>query len=115
MKQHSGTKIAALSIVGLALATFAAPPSAEAQAVRNVDGQAYWSGNPGAVDPGSFWDSGEYRYDPHHFLGYWSGDPADYSDVVYADHAGRARCVWRKRVTNTEWDFQHPYLRVCRR
>jgi hypothetical protein len=34
--------------------------------------------------------------------------------TVYADHAGKQNCVFRKRVTISTWDFQHPYLRVCR-
>ncbi len=113
-RQFGFTKATALSAAVLAIAAFAAAPSAKAQSVRHAGGQAYWSGNPGPVDPGAFWDSGEYKYDPNHYLSDWSRDQADYSDVVYAPHRGPARCVWRKRVVNSEWEFQHPYLRVCR-
>lgn len=116
MKQEFGfIKTTALSAAVLAIAAVAAAPSARAQNVRIVDGQAYWTGNPGLVDPGAFWESGEYKYDPNHYLGDWSSDQADYLDVVFADHRGRARCVWRERVVNTNWDYQHPYLKVCRR
>jgi hypothetical protein len=101
----------------LAAALIAAPavPPAHAQDVRVVDGEAFWTGNPGPVAPGSFWTSGQYRYDPHHYLDFWGSDPADNHNVVFADHPGAARCVWRKRVVNSEWENLNPYLLVCRR
>jgi hypothetical protein len=115
MKRRFGVaKVAAVSTAVLAVAAVAAIQPAKAQSMRTVNGQSYWRGDPGPVDPGSFWDSGEYKYDPHHYLGYWATDPADYTDVVYADHSGAARCVWRKRVVNSNWEYQHPYMKVCR-
>ncbi len=113
-RQFTLLKTAGASAAILAVAGFAAPTLAQAQSMRTVDGQAYWRGDPGPIDPGAFWDSGEYKYDPHHYLGYWSSDPADYTDVVYAEHAGSARCVFRKRVVNSNWEHMHPYLKVCR-
>jgi hypothetical protein len=102
------------TVVLLAIAAFVAPSVAGAQSMRIVNGQAYWRGDPGPIDPGAFWTGGEFQYDPQHYLGSRGSDAANYLDVVYADHAGKERCVWRKRVVNSNWDFQHPYLRVCR-
>ncbi len=114
MKHRLGiAKSAAVSAAMLAVTALAATP-VQAQSMRMVNGQAYWRGDPGPIDPGAFWNGGEYRYDPHHYLGYWSQDPADYTDVIYADHAGPARCVWRKRVVNSNWEYMHPYVKVCR-
>jgi hypothetical protein len=109
------------NLIGLAAASVAAlagaavvDSSARAQSMRTVQGQSYWRGDPGPVAPDSFWSGGQYKYDPKHFLSYYGSDPQDYSEVVYSDHAGASRCVWRKRVVNTNWEFRHPYLRVCR-
>ena len=113
MKRRFGiVKKAAAAALAVAAVVVTAP--AQAQSMRTVNGQSYWRGSPGPIDPGAFWDDGEYKYDPHHYLGFWGTDPADYTDVVYADHTGSVRCVWRKRVINTNWEFMHPYLRVCR-
>jgi hypothetical protein len=114
MKSPSAlVRFAAASAAAIAVAVFTAP-CAQAQSTRVVNGQVYWTGDPGPVEPGSFWNGGQYRYDPHHYLSYYGTDPQDYREVVYADHAGSARCVWRKRVVNTDWELRHPYLRVCR-
>lgn len=104
----------AKTATAFAVIALAASAPAQAQSMRTINGQAFWRGDPGPVAPGAFWDGGEYKYDPHHYLGYWSSDPADYVDVVYADHAGKERCVWRKRVVNSDWEHMHPYLKVCR-
>jgi hypothetical protein len=115
MKSRFGkAKAAAVSAAALAMAVFATTSPAQAQHVRTVDGQSYWTGDPGPVAPGSFWADGEYKYDPNHFLAYWAEDPQDYADVVHADHEGAARCVWRKRVVNSDWEYEHPYLRIRR-
>jgi hypothetical protein len=106
-------QIAAASAAVLAVAAFA-PPPAKAQSMRTVDGQAFWRGDPGPIDPGTFWSGGEYQHDPHHYLDNSRTSPAAYSDVVYAEHSGKERCVWRKRVVNSGWEHQHPYLMVCR-
>lgn len=111
MKRWFGPAKAAVAFAIIALTATA---SARAQSMRTVDGQAYWRGDPGPVAPGAFWDGGEYKYDPHHYLGYWSQDPVDHIDVVYAEHSGKERCVWRKRVVNSDWEHMHPYLKVCR-
>ncbi len=95
-----------------AFAGFAAVPAAAA--MRIADGQAYWSGNPGPVDPGAYWSSGQIYADPHHYMSWYGTDPQDYRLTVYAPHAGVSRCVWRERVLITDWQFEHPYLRVCR-
>ncbi len=114
MKRFGGIKLAVLSAAVLTGAALAATQPALAQSMRVVNGQAYWRGDPGQVSPGAFWTGGEYKNDPNHYLGYWSTDPADYTDVVYADHSGGARCVWRKRVVNSDWEFHHPFVKVCR-
>ncbi len=105
---------AAATAAALAVAAFAAAPIAKAQSIRTVNGQSYWTGDPGPVAPDAYWSGGQYKYDPHHYLSYYGREPQDFSEVVYADHAGNARCVWRKRVVNSNWEFHHPYLRVCR-
>ncbi|MCI4679388.1 hypothetical protein K9U39_14750 [Rhodoblastus acidophilus] len=98
----------------LALAAFAAFAASPAAAtVRTAQGQTYWSGDPGQVDPGAYWSGGQDHFDPHHYLSWYGGDPQDYQMTVYSTHRGAARCVWRERVINTYWDFQHPYVRVC--
>ncbi len=113
MKRFDIVKMTALSAV-FATGALMATPSAHAQSMRMVNGQAYWRGDPGPVTPGPYWDGGEFRYDPAHYQSYWGADPQDYTDVVFAEHAGPTRCVWRKRVINSIWEFRHPYLRVCR-
>jgi len=115
MKRGFGVAMAtAASVAAITLAALATVAPARAQSMRTVDGQAFWRGDPGSIDPGPFWDGGEHRYDPNHYLGYWSSDPSDYVDVVYADHSGSARCVFRKRVVNSNYEYMHPYLKVCR-
>jgi len=84
-----------------------------AAGMKTVDGQAYWTGDPGPVDPGAFYEGGQYRADPHHYLSWYGEDPQDYKMVVHAPHSGDSRCVWRKRVVNTSWEFRHPYIMVC--
>lgn len=84
-----------------------------AAGMKTVDGQAYWTGDPGPVDPGAFYQGGQYRSDPHHYLSWYGEDPQDYKMVVHAPHSGDNRCVWRKRVVNTSWEFHHPYIMVC--
>jgi len=109
------------TLVSLAAASFAAlaiaavdVSSAQAQSMRTVQGQSYWRGDPGPVAPDSYWSGGQYKYDANHYLSYYGSDPQGYSEVVYADHAGTARCVWRKRVLNSNWEYHHPYVKVCR-
>jgi len=116
MNRFLDMKMAALSAVVLSgAALVAAQPARAFDDVRTVQGQTFWTGNPGAIDPGSFFASGQYRFDPNNYLSYEAEeDNQDYRDVVYADHPGRARCVIRKRVINSEWEFEHPYLMVCR-
>ena len=115
MKRPSAfVRVAAASAAALAVATLAAPPTVQAQSMRIVNGQAYWRGDPGPVEPNAYWSGGQYKYDPHHYLSYYGREAQDFSEVVFAEHAGRARCVWRKRVENSNWEFHHPYLRVCR-
>ena len=79
-----------------------------------IQGQTFWTGDPGHRS-GNFFDTGQYRFDPNDYLSYEAEeDNQDFRDVVYAAHPGRARCVIRKRVVNTELEYEHPYLMVCR-
>jgi hypothetical protein len=107
-------RVTAASVAALAVAIFAAPPAAQAQSMRTVNGQSYWRGDPGPVAPDAYWSGGQYKVDPHHYLSYYGSDPQNFSETVFAEHAGPERCVWRKRVVNGNWEFRHPYLRVCR-
>jgi hypothetical protein len=102
----------------LALCAFAilAGPAAQAQSMKTVNGEAYWDVDPGPIDPGSFWTSGQYKYDPNGYMERYARQSEQVHEMtVYADHAGKERCVFRKRVINSSWESQHPYLRVCRR
>ena len=83
--------------------------------LKTAQGESYWDSDPGPIDPGSYWTSGQYKYDPN---GYLERNRFE-SDMnrlmtVYAEHSGTPRCVFRKRVMISNWDFMHPYLRVCR-
>ena len=100
----------------LAMALFAVAPAAEAARIKVADGEAYWDEDPGAIDPGPFWTSGQYKYDPNGYLDRYPRNAEQVRNMtVYADHAGKERCVFRKRLITTNWDYEHPYLRVCRR
>ena len=115
MRQRIGiVKAATASIATLVAVGFAAIQPALAQSMRTVDGQSYWRGDPGPINPGSFWDGGQYKYDRNHYSSSYSTSALLYTDVVYANHSGSARCVWRQRVVNSDWEFRHPYLKVCR-
>lgn len=103
---------ARIAVVAAAASVAALHPAA-AQSMRVVNGQSYWTGDPGPVDPGAFWDGGQYKYDPNHYLSYYGRDPQDYVMRVYAHHSGAPGCVWRKRVVNSNWEFRHPYIQVC--
>ena len=109
MKCWVGLAKTAVVAAGATLATL----HPAAAGMRTVDGQSYWTGNPGPIDPGAFYDGGQYQYDPHHYLSWYGTDPQDYRMTVYAPHSGGARCVWRRRVINTDWEFRHPYIQVC--
>jgi hypothetical protein len=113
MKKLGFMKMAVLS-AAVATGSAIAAQSAQAQSMRVVNGQAYWRGDPGPVAPDPYWVGGQYKYDPYHFLSYYGSDPEDYQEAVAADHRGADRCVWRKRVVNSDWEFHHPYIRVCR-
>jgi hypothetical protein len=106
---------AAVFILGAFLAPglLAAAPSTQ---MRVVNGQPYWDVDPGPIDPGAYWTSGQYKYDPDGYLERNARDPDQFHLMtVYADHAGKANCVFRQRLVQSDWDFRHPYLRVCRR
>jgi hypothetical protein len=98
-----------------ALLSGALPATAQPGGIRIVNGQAYWEGDPGPVQPDSYWTGDAYKYDPHNYNGRYNREPGIYDETVYADHEGKERCVWRKRVINSNWEFQHPFLRVCRK
>ena len=108
------TALSAAVLFGAAVRGSAQPTLAFDHMVT-IQGQTFLTGDPGTADPGTFFDSGQYRFDPNNYLSYEAEeDNQDFRDVVYAPHPGRARCVLRKRVINSEWEFEHPYLMVCR-
>ena len=113
----SPTWYAKTLLAGAAALTVAALASpARAQKMRYANGTAYWDVDPGKIDPGSYWTSGLYKYDPNGYLERnWRDADQVHEMTVYADHAGKENCVFRKRVIITSWDFQHAYLRVCRK
>jgi hypothetical protein len=83
--------------------------------IRTVQGQSFWTGDPGPVFPGNYFVSGQARFDPYNHLEEQAGYHAFHNRmVVFADHEEARRCVLRQRVLNTDWDQRHPYLLVCR-
>jgi len=107
--------IARFSAAGLMLIGAAAvAPQARAQ-VRTVDGVPYYDVDPGPIDPGTFWTSGQYKYDPNAYMDRGRWDFGVRSMTVYASHSGSSNCVFRKRVIIDDWDYRHPYIRVCRK
>ena len=112
-----GNAVARFCLLSAGLLALTTICSAQAQAasMKIVDGQAYWDVDPGPVDPGSFWTSGQYKYDPDGYLETNRWDPGPHVFTVYADHAGKANCVFRARVVNSDWERRHLYLRVCRK
>ena len=107
--------VLAAAVLSGATAQASAQPAMAFDHVVTIQGQSFWTGDPGTADPGTFFDSGQYRFDPNNYLSYEAEENnQDFRDVVYADHSGRARCVIRKRVVNSELEFEHPYLMVCR-
>jgi hypothetical protein len=83
--------------------------------LKTAQGESYWDSDPGPIDPGTYWTSGQYKYDPNGYMerNRWEPDQNRLM-TVYAEHSGKPRCVFRKRVVISNWDFQHAYLRVCR-
>lgn len=109
---HSAASKAILAAV-LASISAALSPSARADNVRVIEGQAFWTGDPGPVsDP--YWTQGQYKYDPNGYLERNWFDPEYHPMTVIGEHEGKANCVFRRRVTITTWEFQHPILRICR-
>ncbi|MGO9429617.1 hypothetical protein [Rhodoblastus sp.] len=107
-------KISLVGAYALMAASLASP--AQAQNIKTANGTAYWDKDPGPIDPGSYWTSGQYKYDPNGYMERNWRDPDQFHLMtLYADHAGKQNCVFRRRVVVSTWDFQHPYLRVCRR
>ena len=86
MKCWAGLAKTAVVAAGAALATL----HPAAAGMRTVDGQSYWTGDPGPIDPGAFFDGGQFQYDPHHYLSWYGEDPQDYKMTVYAPHSGSA-------------------------
>ena len=90
------------------------PALAQKGAVRTIQGQAFWDGDPGPISE-PYWTQGQYKYDPNGYLERNARDPDQFHLMtVIGDHAGKPNCVFRRRVTVSTWDFQHPILRVCR-
>lgn len=103
--------LAKLAVIAAAAALASLNPAAAG--TKTVDGQTYWTGDPGPVNPSAFFEGGQYKYDPHHYLSDYGDSPQDYKMMVHATHSGNSRCVWRKRVINSNWEFHHPYIMVC--
>ena len=105
-----------LSVGASALATATLASTAQAQIIKySNSGTAYWDGDPGPITD-TFWTSGQYKYDPDGYMERNYRDTDTYHEMtVYADHAGKANCVFRKRVVVSNWEFNHPILRVCRK
>jgi hypothetical protein len=111
-----GVVARAVGVVALLGVVLATAPAAQAQHIRTVNGTSFWDVDPGPIDPGPYWTSGQYKYDPNGYLERNWRDPDQYHEMtLYADHAGKENCVFRKRVVISSWDFEHPYLRVCRK
>lgn len=97
----------------LAAAALAIAP-AQAQQQRSLQGESFWEGDPGPITD-SYWTSGQYKYDPNGYMERnWRDPDQMHLMTVIGDHAGKTNCVFRRRVTITTWDFNHPILRVCR-
>lgn len=106
----SGSIITGLALaVALSGAAAAGGPSE----MRVVDGQSFWTGDPGPIND-SYWTSGQYKYDPNGYLERNWFDPEYRPMTVIGPHDGKTNCVFRQRVVTTTWDFQHPILRICR-
>jgi hypothetical protein len=89
------------------------PAAAGGDNIRTAGGQSYWEGPPGPVtDP--YWTSGQYKYDPNGYMLRSRWDPEYHPMTVIGPHAGNENCVFRRRVQISDWDYRHPFLRVCR-
>ncbi|MCI4677466.1 hypothetical protein K9U39_18375 [Rhodoblastus acidophilus] len=109
MRAFSFACMAALG-AGLALSGLEA---AHAANIKVAGGQAYWEGDPGPVnDP--YWTSGQYKYDPYGYMERNRWDPEYHPMTVIGPHSGAENCVFRRRVQISNWDYNHPILRVCR-
>jgi hypothetical protein len=104
-------RLSTACVILIGAATLASDACAQ---IRTANGVSYYDVDPGPIDPGTFWTSGQYKYDPNAYMDRtrWDiGRPM----TVFAPHAGKTNCVFRKRVVVDDWDFRHPYVRVCRR
>ncbi len=96
--------------------TLSALQPALAGSMRTVNGQSYWEMDPGPVTPDAYWAGNAEKYDPHNYLSQVNREAQrQFDETLYAEHEGRDRCVWRKRVVNSNWEYMHPFVRVCRR
>jgi hypothetical protein len=115
---HEGFGRAAfgLALVGLSGMVLANPAAALSRFgdSRTVNGVTFYRGDPGPVtDP--YWTAGQYKYDPNGNMTVTRWDAGIHLMTVYGDHSGAANCVFRRRVTVDDWDWRHPFVRVCRR
>ncbi|WP_374545922.1 hypothetical protein [Rhodoblastus sp.] len=101
----------AVFCAGLALS---GQPAAAGDNVRVLQGESFWEGDPGPVsDP--YWTQGQYKYDPNgYLLRNWRDADQFHLMTVIGPHSGKDNCVFRRRVTVSDWEFRHPFLRVCR-
>ena len=99
----------------IVLAATACAASAAPGDVRTVGGVPFFRGDPGPIDPGTFWTSGQYKYDPDGYMDINRWDSGVHVNTVYGQHTGAPNCVFRARVVIDDWDRRHPYVRICRR
>jgi hypothetical protein len=109
-KLAAGCAALALSVVAPALA------GDDGGKMRSVQGVLYWDGDPGTIyDP--YWTNGQYKYDPDGYLLRNWRDPDQYHlmTAIGNHDGGKQNCVFRRRVVNSTWEFEHPILRICRK
>jgi hypothetical protein len=83
----------AKTLLAGAVAALVSP--AQAQKMRYANGAAYWDVDPGPIDPGSYWTSGQYKYDPNGYIERNWRDPDQVHEMTaYADHAGNGLSPW---------------------
>jgi hypothetical protein len=100
--------------VSATLLVLGASQPVQAQSMRTVNGQSYWEMDPGPVAVDPHFAGNADKYDPHDYLDRINRDPQLFDQTLYAEHQGSERCVWRKRVVNSTYEYEHPYVRVCR-
>ena len=94
------------------------PPPSEslhpaAAGMKVVDGQAYWTGDPGPVSPGAFYEGGQYKYDPAPLPELVWRHSAELQDDGARGAFGKQPLRLAQAGVNSNWEFHHPYIMVC--